>query len=242
MWDNYASQLRKNREQFAYLRPAYDAFTVASERAALLDEIQGPTDLQSSQLLPPRSKGGSSEGIAALSAKDDLIAAQETRLKQLERDLLSVTNELSAIKQKARIVAEEDQLRTKHVEALQEEVIALTLQTTLAEETRQNELSKIKSKLGSLLANRDLPEAQVEITALLAAVEEESRWTPAPLRVTQDEFARLESQLSEATEQLHIKEQRIKNMQEEGQLRAKVIQDLNDEILSLTMQLNLSNS
>lgn len=235
----YLEQLASERQRISCLKSAYEAFEVASERASLLDRISGPTDLQASQLILNPSQSGAPELLAALAAKQDLIDGQRKRIDELTLSNKDLHMRLLIHEQKANNVVEEDQLRGKFVESLQEEVISLSLQLSLADEAKLKQLQSLHSRISSILEQNGSTELQSQIDGLFS--NDTLKDIPSLTEDTQ-EIGRLQALLEEAQNLVNQQEVRIKNMLEEQALKSRLVQDLNDEILSLTMQLNLTNS
>lgn len=231
--------LASAEERISCLRSAYEAFEVASERASLLDRVSVPTDLQASQLLPNPAQSGAPGLITALAAKEDLIDGQRKRIDELSASIKDLRSRLLVYEQKTNNLIEEDQLRVKFVESLQEEVISLNLQLSLVDETKEKQLQNLHAKINAILEQSESTELQTQIDSLFS---DQVLNTTPPIMENTQEIERLQTLLDQSQSLVTQQETRIKNMLEEQALKSRLVQDLNDEILSLTMQLNLTNS
>ena len=124
----YYQQLEQRDAQTDHYRTYFDCFATASERAAVVDKPGPPPDLASSQLITEPAP------VAALAAKDDLITALRHKLEQVESKLKVTTKELNSAQQRARNMMEEQYMKTKNVQDLYDEILALTMQLNLSEQ------------------------------------------------------------------------------------------------------------
>lgn len=112
--ESYLAALDARDEHELHLKPLFEAFSVARDRAIAADrENTDSTRLQ---------------------AQDELLGSLRNRVQVLEAELKTAHSQIDASQTRVRNMAEEQYLKTHHVETLHDEIMALTLQLSIAQQ------------------------------------------------------------------------------------------------------------
>lgn len=112
--ETYFAALKARDERELELLSLFDAFDVARERAVAADIDESDS--------------------TRLQAQDELLSGLRDRMHRLEADLESARFQVDASQIRVRNMAEEQYLKTHHVETLHDEIMALTLQLSVAQQ------------------------------------------------------------------------------------------------------------